>query len=168
LDQHDMSHKHQNQHHHKQPDHMADLNSMAFSATLHCITGCSIGEILGLVAGTVLGLSVAANIGLAVALSFVFGYGLSLIPLLKGGLSFRKALPIILAADTLSILTMEVVDNAVMAIVPGAMGAGLSNPLYWITMPLSLTAAFFVALPVNKFLLKRGQGHALVHEYHKM
>jgi hypothetical protein len=143
-----------------------NTHSMAVSATLHCITGCAIGEIIGLIIGTIIGLSTGANIALAVVLSFLFGYSLSMLPLLKNGLSFKKALPIILAADTLSILTMEIVDNSVMAAVPGAMGAGLVNPLYWITMPLSLVAAFFVAVPINKYLLNRGKGHALVHEYH--
>jgi hypothetical protein len=144
-----------------------NINSMAISATLHCITGCAIGEIVGLVIGTIIGLSNGVNVGLAIILSFIFGYTLSLLPLIKNGLTFRKALPIILAADTLSILTMEVVDNTVMLSIPGAMGAGLVNPLYWMTMPLSLLMAFLVAVPVNKFLLLRGWGHALVHEHHK-
>lgn len=139
---------------------------MAVSATLHCITGCAIGEIIGLIIGTIIGLSNGANIALAIMLSFLFGYSLSILPLLKNGLSFKKALPIILAADTLSILSMEIVDNTVMTAIPGAMGAGLVNPLYWITMPISLIAAFFVAVPVNKYLLNRRKGHALVHEYH--
>lgn len=152
------------EHAHHEPT--MNTHSMAVSATLHCITGCAIGEIIGLIIGTIIGLSTGANIALAVVLSFLFGYSLSMLPLLKNGLSFKKALPIILAADTLSILTMEIVDNSVMAAVPGAMGAGLVNPLYWITMPLSLVAAFFVAVPINKYLLNRGKGHALVHEYH--
>lgn len=140
---------------------------MAVSATLHCITGCAIGEILGLIIGTIIGLSTGANIALAIALSFVFGYGLSMVPLLQGGLPFKKAFSIILLADTLSILTMEIVDNTVMALIPNAMNANLVNPLYWIAMPVSLIAAFVAAVPVNKYLLKRGQGHALVHEYHQ-
>lgn len=153
--------------HHQHSDHAdMDTNKMAISATLHCITGCAIGEITGLIIGTILGLSTFVTIALAFGLAFLFGYSLSILPLLKNGLPFRKALPIILAADTVSILTMEVVDNSIMAVVPGAMGAGLVNPLYWITMPLALVVAFFVALPVNKYLLHRGKGHALVHEYH--
>ena len=154
------------QHSHSHHQASANVNSMAVSATLHCITGCAIGEILGLIIGTIIGLSTGANIALAIVLSFVFGYSLSMLPLLRNGLSFKKALPIILAADTLSILTMEIVDNSIMAVIPGAMNAGLVNPLYWMTMPLSLVAAFIVAVPVNKYLLTRGKGHALVHEYH--
>lgn len=149
-------------HHHDQ----VSSRSLAIGATLHCITGCSIGEIAGLVIGTILGLSTAANIFLAISLSFLFGYSLSILPLLKYGLSFKKALSIILVADTLSIVTMEIVDNAVMAAIPNAMNASLVNPLYWMAMPISLIAAFLAAVPVNKFLLERGQGHALVHEYH--
>lgn len=143
-----------------------NIHQMAVSATLHCLTGCAIGEITGLIIGSVLGFSTLATFALAIALAFLFGYSLSIIPLIKYGLSFKQALPIILAADTLSILTMEIVDNAVMAVIPGAMNAGLVNPLFWIAMPLSLIVAFFVALPVNKYLLKRGKGHALVHQYH--
>lgn len=158
-------HDHTNHH-----DHAAhgdsNLNQMAISATLHCLTGCAIGEIIGLIIGTIIGLSTGANIALAVALSFVFGYSLSMLPLLRNGLPFKKALTVILAADTLSILTMEAADNIIMAAVPGAMGAGLVNPLYWIIMPVSLIAAFIVAVPVNKYLLSKGKGHALVHEYH--
>jgi hypothetical protein len=157
-------HKH---HHHEHEEHSheghaasSSINSMAVSATLHCLTGCAIGEITGLTIGTIIGLSAAATI------AFLFGYSLSMIPLLKSGLSLKKALPIILAADTLSILTMEIVDNAVMAAIPGAMDAGLVNPLFWISMTAALTAAFFVAVPVNRYLLQRGKGHALVHEYH--
>lgn len=154
-------------HEHMHHEHGASTQSMAVSTTLHCITGCAIGEIIGLIIGTIIGLSTGANIALAFGLSFVFGYSLSMLPLLKNGLSFKKALPIILAADTLSILTMEIVDNSIMAVIPGAMNAGLVNPLYWSTMPLSLIAAFIVAVPVNKYLLTRGKGHALVHEYHQ-
>lgn len=161
------AHQHQEQtHDHGHHHQMASTNRMAISATLHCITGCAIGEIIGLIVGTIIGLSTGANIALAIALSFVFGYSLSILPLLKNGMSFKQALPIILAADTVSILTMEVVDNSIMAVIPGAMNAGLVNPLYWMTMPLSLVAAFIVAVPVNKYLLTRGKGHALVHEYH--
>lgn len=153
---------HKTHEHHNQKD----INSMAVSATLHCITGCAIGEIVGLVAGTILGLSNAYNIALAVVLSFIFGYALSMLPLLQGGMAFKKALSIILVADTLSILTMEIVDNAVMAAVPNAMNANLVNPLYWTTMPISLLVAFAAAIPVNRYLLQRGRGHALTHEYH--
>lgn len=153
---------HKTHEHHNQKD----TNSMAISATLHCITGCAIGEIVGLVAGTILGLSNASNIALAVVLSFIFGYALSMLPLLQGGMTFKKALSIILVADTLSILTMEIVDNAVMAAVPNAMNANLVNPLYWTMMPISLLVAFAAAVPVNRYLLQRGRGHALTHQYH--
>lgn len=147
-------------------DH-SSLNAMARSATLHCLTGCAIGEVSGLVIGTILGLSTAATIALAVALAFLFGYTLSTLPLIKAGLGFFAALSIVFAADTLSIATMEVVDNAVMAIIPGAMDAGLVNPVFWISMPIALTAAYFAAYPVNKYLLKKNKGHALVMAYHE-
>jgi hypothetical protein len=137
------------------------LNAMARSATLHCLTGCAIGEVSGLVIGTVLGFSSAATIALAIGLAFLFGYTLSTLPLLKAGLGFFAALSIVFAADTLSIATMEVVDNAVMALIPGAMEAGLVNPIFWISMPISLTAAYFAAYPVNRYLLTKNKGHAL-------
>ena len=141
--------------------------SMAISATLHCLTGCAIGEILGLVIGTVLGFPTYLTIALSISLAFVFGYALSMVPLLKFRLSLKQVLRIVLLADTLSILTMEIVDNAVMALVPGAMDSGLVNPLFWMTLALALTAAFLVAVPVNQRLLERGKGHALVHQYHQ-
>jgi hypothetical protein len=141
-------------------------NSMALGATLHCLTGCAIGEILGLIIGTALGLSNVATIALAVALAFLFGYSLSTLPLLKAGLALGTALSVVLAADTLSILTMEIVDNLVMAVIPGAMNAGLVNVVFWIGMMIALTAAFFAAFPVNRYLLQRGKGHALTHQYH--
>ena len=149
-------------------DHHADMGSrsMALSATLHCLTGCAIGEILGLMIGTAIGLSTGWTIALAVSLAFLFGYALSTLPLLKVGLGFFAALSVVLAADTLSIATMEVVDNAVMALIPGAMDAGLVNPIFWASMMFALTVAGFAAYPVNKYLLARGKGHALTHEYH--
>ena len=118
---------------------------MAVSATLHCLTGCAIGEVTGLVIGSILGLSLIATTGLAIALAFVFGYSLSTLPLVKSGMAVTAALSVVLAADTLSIATMEVVDNSVMLLIPGAMDAGLVNPIFWIAMPLSLVAAFFAA-----------------------
>jgi hypothetical protein len=139
---------------------------MAVAATLHCLTGCAIGEVLGLVLGTALGLSNLATIAVSIGLAFVFGYTLSTLPLLRAGLAVGTALGVVLAADTLSIATMEVVDNLVMARVPGAMDAGLVNPVFWLSMPLSLAIAFAAALPVNKWLLSRGKGHALTHEFH--
>lgn len=153
-------------HEHHAHHHGQDNKKMAVSATLHCLTGCAIGEISGLVIGTAIGLSTGATIALAIGLAFLFGYALSMIPLLKNGLSFKRAFPVILAADTLSILTMEIVDNVVMALIPGAMDAGLVNPVFWLAMPFALTVAFFAAVPVNKYLLDRGKGHALVHQYH--
>ncbi|MBW3568989.1 DUF4396 domain-containing protein [Candidatus Parcubacteria bacterium] len=140
---------------------------MARSATLHCLTGCAIGEVTGLVIGTALGLTVGITILLAVALAFLFGYALSAIPLLQVGVGFFAALSIVFAADTLSIATMEVVDNLVMAVIPGAMEAGLVNPVFWVSMPIALTAAFFAAYPVVKHLLKKNKGHALVMKYHE-
>ena len=139
---------------------------MAASATLHCLTGCAIGEIAGLMIGTALGLANAATIALSVSLAFLFCYALSTLPLLRAGLAFGTALGVVLAADTLSILTMEVVDNLVMAAIPGAMDAGLVNPTFWLGMAIALTAAFLAAYPVNRYLLQRGKGHALTHEYH--
>ena len=154
---------HQGHDHHQ----MGGLDSMALSATLHCLTGCAIGEILGLMVGTALGLSTGWTIVLAVGLAFLFGYTLSTFPLLRAGLGVGAALGIVLAADTLSIAVMEVVDNAVMALIPGAMDAGLVNWLFWISMLIALGAAFLAAYPVNRYLLARGKGHALTHEYHR-
>lgn len=144
----------------------AGLNKMAASATIHCLTGCAIGEISGLIIGTAVGLSTGWTMALAIGLAFFFGYTLSTLPLVKSGLAFLAALSIVLAADTLSIATMEVVDNLVMAIIPGAMDAGLVNVVFWVSMPIALTVAFFAAYPVNRWLLGRGKGHALTHEYH--
>ena len=150
------------QHHHE----MGSTNAMAVSATLHCLTGCAIGEVLGLMIGTAVGLGSLATIALAVALAFLFGYTLSTLPLLRAGLGLGAALTVVLAADTLSIATMELVDNLVVAVVPGAMEAGLVNPVFWVSMMLALTVAFFAAWPVNRFLLARGKGHALTHRFH--
>jgi hypothetical protein len=147
----------------KQP---SSLNGLAASATIHCLTGCAIGEVLGLVVGTMFGWHTAATVALSVTLAFLFGYILSLMPVIKSGVAWRMALGIVLAADTLSIATMEIVDNLVMVVVPGAMDAGLGNPLFWLTMPVALTAAFVAAFPVNRYLLQRGKGHALLHSYH--
>ncbi len=143
-----------------------DTSQMAVAATLHCLTGCAIGEIVGLLIGTAAGFTTLQTIILAIVLAFVFGFSLSALPLVKAGMKFGAALAIVLAADTLSIATMEIADNAVMAIIPGAMDAGLVNPLFWLSMTLALTVAFFAAYPVNKFLLSRGKGHALLHAHH--
>lgn len=151
-------------HAHQQHD-IQNVNKMAVSATLHCLTGCAIGEILGLVIGMALGLGTGITILLAVALAFVFGFALSARPLVKVGLGFWAALSVVAAADTLSIATMEIVDNAVMMAIPGAMHAGLASPLFWLSLAIALTAAFFAALPVNKYLLKRNKGHALTMKH---
>lgn len=142
------------------------LNRMAASATLHCLAGCAVGEIAGLVIGTALGWSAFATTGLAVVLAFLSGYLLSTLPLLRVGLGFFAALSVVFAADTLSIATMEVVDNLVMLAVPGAMEGGLANPIFWLSMIVALAAAFVAAYPVNRYLLSRGKGHALTHQYH--
>lgn len=161
-----MTHDHHQHGEHESGDAGPGLNKMAASATLHCLTGCAIGEIVGLLLGTAIGLSNGWTIALSVALAFLFGYSLSTLPLVKAGLTIWAALSVVLAADTLSIATMEVVDNAVMAIIPGAMNAGLVNVVFWIGMMIALTAAFFAAYPVNRYLLQRGKGHALTHHYH--
>jgi hypothetical protein len=145
---------------------------MAVSATLHCLSGCALGEITGLVIGTILGLGTSWTILLAVTLAFLFGFSLSTVPLLRAGIGFGAALGVVAAADTLSIAVMEIVDNLVMLVIPGAMDAGLVNPVFWVSMPLALTAAFFAALPVNRYLLSKGKGHALTmkalphHDHH--
>jgi hypothetical protein len=146
---------------------MSPRNRMAANATLHCLTGCAIGEILGLLIGTALGLSTGVTIALAVGLAFLFGYSLSTLPLIQAGLGFFAALSVVFAADTLSIATMEIVDNAVMAAIPGAMDAGLVNPVFWLGMMIALTAAFVAAFPVNRYLIGKGKGHALTHRFHE-
>jgi hypothetical protein len=138
---------------------------LAVAATVHCLTGCAIGEILGMVIGTAAGLPAAATVGLAVGLAFLFGYGLTMRGVLQSGLSFGAAVRVALAADTLSISVMEVVDNAVLA-VPGAMEAGLASILFWGTLIASLGVAFVVTLPVNRIMIRRGKGHAVVHQTH--
>lgn len=140
-----------------------DMSGMAVGATLHCLTGCAIGEILGLVVGTAAGWSNLPTTILAIALAFVFGYSLSAMPLVRAGIALTAALGLVLVADTLSIATMEIVDNLVVLVIPGAMNAGLLNPLFWVSMAISLTVAFFAAWPVNRALLRRGKGHAVTH-----
>jgi hypothetical protein len=144
----------------------ADLNRLALSATLHCLTGCGIGEVLGMVIGTALGWGNLPTIALAVALAFAFGYALTLVPLLRAGLGLGTALGLALAADTASITIMEIVDNAVMLAVPGAMDAGLADPLFWGSLALALAVAAVAAFPVNRWLIARGRGHAVVHAHH--
>ena len=142
------------------------LNRLAVTATAHCLTGCAIGEILGLVIGTALGWSTGATIVLAVALAFVFGYSFTIVPVLRSGLALGAAVGVALAADTVSITVMEIVDNAIILVIPGAMDAGLASPLFWGSLALSLAVAFVVTVPVNRALIRRGKGHAVVHQYH--
>jgi hypothetical protein len=140
------------------------LNSVALSATLHCLTGCAIGEVLGMIIGTALGFHNLGTVVLSIALAFFFGYSLTSLPLLRAGLALAAVIPIALASDTLSIATMEVVDNAIMVIVPGALNAGLGDILFWGSLSFSLVVAGVFALPVNRWLIARGKGHAVVHE----
>ena len=158
--------------HHQSPGgHQHDsagpsLNATAFWATLHCLSGCAVGEVLGMVIGTALGLSNGATIGLAVVLAFLFGYAFTMAPLLRTGMGGRQAAKLALAADTASIAIMEVVDNLVMLAVPGAMDAPLSSPLFWGALAFALLVAGVVAYPVNRWLIGRGLGHAVVHAHH--
>ncbi len=144
----------------------ARLNRTALSATIHCLTGCAIGEVLGLAIGTALGWGTAQTIILAVALAFLFGYALTMLPLLRSGLPFGTALGLALAADTASITIMEVVDNSIMLAIPGAMDAGLGTPLFWGSLAVALLIAGAFAFPVNRWLISRGRGHAVVHSFH--
>lgn len=156
-------------------DHMAHgghassapgLWSQAISATLHCLTGCAVGEVLGLVIGTALGLSNLATIVLAVVLAFFFGYALTITPVLRAGLPLGTALGVAFAADTVSISVMEIIDNAIVLVVPGAMDAGLASWLFWASLAVALVMAFVVTVPVNRWLIARGRGHAVVHQFH--
>ena len=142
------------------------LNRLAVSATLHCLTGCAIGEVAGMVIGTSLGWSNGATIALAVALAFVFGYALTIRPVMRSGLALSAAIPVALAADTVSIAVMEIVDNAVMLAVPGAMDAGVGSVLFWGALAFALAVAFVVTVPVNRWMIARGRGHAVVHAHH--
>jgi hypothetical protein len=151
-------------HHHELPTSGRALDGMALSATLHCLTGCAIGEIAGMVIGTALGWSNLATIALSVALAFLFGYALTSLPLLRAGLAFATVAPIAFASDTISIAVMEVVDNALMLVIPGALDAGLRDLLFWGSLAVALVLAGAAAFPVNRWLLARGKGHAAVHE----
>jgi hypothetical protein len=148
------------------PTTPGSLNRTALMATLHCLTGCAIGEVLGMIIGTALGWGNAATIALAVTLAFVFGYSLTMLPLLRSGLALGIALPLAFASDSLSIAVMELTDNGVMMAVPGAMDAGLSDPLFWSALGFALAVAFAVAYPLNRYLIARGRGHAVVHAHH--
>jgi hypothetical protein len=153
--------------HHASPAHPSapSLNRTAWSATLHCLTGCAIGEVLGMVIGTALGWSNLPTIALAVALAFTFGYLLTLLPLLKV-MAVGPALRLALASDTASITVMEIVDNAIMLAIPGAMDAGPLTVLFWVSLGFSLAVAAVAAFPINRFLISRGKGHAVVHAHH--
>jgi hypothetical protein len=142
------------------------LNRTAFSATVHCLTGCAIGEVLGMIIGTSLGWGNWSTVALSVGLAFVFGYSLTLLPLLRAGIAFGTALGLAFASDTISITVMEIIDNAIMLIIPGAMEAGLSSSLFWGSMMLALLLAGIAAFPINRWLISRGRGHAVVHDYH--
>jgi uncharacterized protein DUF4396 len=145
---------------------VASLNRLAFSATAHCLTGCAVGEILGLVIATAAGWGNAASIAIAVVLAFLFGYSFTLVPLLRAGVVLGAAIGLALASDTLSILVMEIVDNAIVLVWPGAMDAGLGDLLFWGSLAIALVIAFAAAFPVNRWLIARGRGHAVVHAYH--
>src|SRR4051794_16496471 len=149
--------------HHDLPTSGRALDLVALSATLHCLTGCAIGEVAGMVIGTAIGLSALGTVALSVALAFVFGYGLTSLPLLRAGLALGAVVPIALASDTLSIATMEVVDNAIVVAIPGALDAGAGDILFWGSLAFALAVAGVFAFPVNRWLLKRGKGHTAVH-----
>lgn len=151
---------------HHRLDAEVSLNRISFQATVHCLTGCAIGEVLGMVIGSALNWGNAATIALAVALAFVFGYSLTMLPLLRSGMTLRSALPVALAADTASIMIMEIVDNGIMLIIPGAMEAGVTTLLFWSSLSVSLVIAGAAAFPVNRWLISRGRGHAVAHGHH--
>ena len=165
-----MNHADHTHHHHQHAGHgtpaAPSLNVTAFWATLHCLSGCAVGEVLGMVIGTALGMSNGAIIALAVALAFAFGYAFTMAPLLRAGIGLRQATRLALAADTASIAIMEVVDNLVMLAVPGAMDASLAQPLFWFALAFALVVAGVAAYPVNRWLIARGAGHAVVHAHH--
>jgi hypothetical protein len=146
--------------------HEGSLTGTAVQATLHCLTGCAIGEILGMVVATAVGLGDAASIAVSVVLAFVFGYALTLKPVIAAGVPLRRALGLTFASDTVSIATMELVDNLFIVIVPGALAAGLTDGLFWSSLLTSLVVAFVLTVPVNRWLIARGRGHAVIHELH--
>jgi len=154
---------HHHHHHHDLPTSGRALTNVAVSATLHCLTGCAIGEVLGMAIGTALGFSQWGTVALAVGLAFLFGYSLTSLPLLRAGLALSAVIPIALASDTFSIAVMEIVDNAVVVAIPGAMEAGLGDVLFWGSLSFALAVAFVAAVPVNRWLIRRGKGHAAVH-----
>ena len=149
-------------HHHAEQS----LNRLAASATTHCLTGCAIGEVLGVVIGTALGWSNLPTIIVAIVLAFFFGYAFTSWPLLRSGLALATVIPIALASDTFSITVMEIVDNAILLVIPGAMEAGLADVLFWVSLAFALAVAWVAAFPVNRYLIARGRGHAVVHAHH--
>ncbi|MFD5414759.1 DUF4396 domain-containing protein [Streptomyces nojiriensis] len=162
-------HHHGPEHEHHAPGHGPGgpvTWGMAARATLHCLTGCAIGEVLGMIIGTALGWGNVPTMILAIVLAFFFGYALTLRGILAAGVDLRTAVRVALAADTLSIAVMELIDNGVIALWPGAMDAHLSDPLFWIVLAIALAAAFVITTPVNKWMIGRGKGHAVVHRYH--
>jgi hypothetical protein len=142
------------------------LNRLAFTATVHCLTGCATGEVLGMVIGTAAGMSAGATIALSIVLAFAFGYSLTSLPLLRAGMALAVVAPLALASDTISISIMELVDNTVMLLIPGALDAGLGDLLFWASLAGSLLLAGAAAYPANRWLLARGRGHAVVHQHH--
>ncbi|WP_230533330.1 DUF4396 domain-containing protein [Microvirga roseola] len=160
------AHVHSGHSHHSAAHEAPGLNRLAFSATVHCLTGCAIGEVLGMVIGTAMGWGSGPTIALAVALAFVFGYGLTMVPLLRSGLPFGTALGLALASDTASITIMEIVDNLLMLAIPGAMSAGLASIHFWGSLIVALLVAGAFAFPVNRWLIARGRGHAVIHAFH--
>jgi Domain of unknown function (DUF4396) len=151
-------------HHHAMPTEGPVLTAVAASATLHCLTGCAIGEVAGVAIGTAAGFSDFGTIALAIGLAFLFGYGFTSLPLLRAGLALATVIPIAFASDTLSIATMEIVDNLILVLIPGAMDAGLDTVLFWGSLSFALAVAGVFAFPVNRWLIARGKGHAAVHE----
>ena len=147
--------------------HHNNLNRTALSATIHCMTGCSIGEVSGMIIGSLLLLSNWATVFISVVLAFIFGYSLTMIPLLKAGLPLTKAMSLAFASDTASITIMEIVDNLLMLVIPGAMAAGLASGLFWGSLLVAILIAGVVAFPVVRWLIARGKGHAVVHQYHQ-
>jgi hypothetical protein len=146
--------------------HTTSLNRITSVATLHCLTGCAIGEVLGIVIGTALGWGTGATIALAIALAFAFGYSLTTLPLVRSGMTLGAAIPVALAADTVSIGVMEIVDNAALLAIPGAMDAGLGSALLWTSLAAALAVAYAAVWPVNRWMIARGRGHAAAHAHH--
>jgi hypothetical protein len=157
------------EHHADAHDHdRADLslNALALAATIHCLTGCAIGEVLGMVLGTAFGWTNGATVVASILLAFVFGYGLTSLPLLRSGMSLPQVAPLAFASDTLSITTMEIVDTLIVLVIPGALDAGLTDPLFWGSLAVALVLAGVAAYPVNRLLIARGKGHAVIHAHH--